>query len=69
MSKHVGNFKSWFLDVLGDLYKNGEAGFVILMIAFPLLERYLREKSRVHEGRKLTEAFYDESFERGHSRI
>ncbi len=50
MSTHVQNFKCWYPDILGGLYTNGHAGFVILMVAFPLLERYLREKSGVHEG-------------------
>src|SRR5260370_33667137 len=59
MSTHVHNFKYWYSDILNRLYANGNAGFVILMIAFPLLERYLREKSGVHEA-YLTDPFYDE---------
>jgi hypothetical protein len=59
MSIHVRNFKCWYSDILNGLDANGNAGFVILMVAFPLLERYLREKSGVHEG-DLTDPFYDE---------
>ena len=57
MSKHLDNFKCWYSDILADLYINPHGGFVILMITIPLLERYLREKSGVHEER-LTDAFY-----------
>jgi hypothetical protein len=56
---HADNFKSWYSDILAGLYSDSEAGFVILMVAFPLLERYLRSKSGDHEER-LTCAFYDE---------
>jgi len=59
MSKPVDNFKCWYSDILTGLYTNPHAGFVILMITIPLLERYLREKSSVHEG-ELTDPFYVE---------
>ena len=55
---HADDFKCWFSDVLVSLYPNVEAGFVITMIALPLLERYLREKSGVNEG-TLNGAFYN----------
>ncbi len=42
-------FRDWFVSVLDDLYTNENAGFAILIIVFPLLERYLREKSGIHE--------------------
>ena len=59
------NFKCWYSDILDGLYANGDAGFVILMVAFPLLERYLREKIGVHErdvnaDPVLAARFYDE---------
>lgn len=57
MNEHRKNFNNWFKNILATLYSNREAGFVILMVAFPLLERYLREKSGVHEG-KLNDDFY-----------
>jgi hypothetical protein len=61
MDNHRENFKSWYVDILAGLYDNREAGFVILMVAFPLLERYLREKSGVHED-NLNPKFYQELF-------
>jgi hypothetical protein len=59
LDNHRENFKSWYVDILEGLYPDREAGFVILMVAFPLLERYLREKSAVHEG-NLDFRFYQE---------
>lgn len=58
MATHLHNFKCWYSGILDGLYTNANAGFVILIVAFPLLERYLREKSGVHEG-DLTDSFYD----------
>jgi hypothetical protein len=51
-------FRDWFVTVLDDLYSNGNAGFPILMIVFPLLERYLREKSGTHENSLSNNSFY-----------
>lgn len=59
MNEYRRNFNSWFKDILATLYSNREAGFVILMVVFPLLERYLREKSGVHED-SLNDSFYNE---------
>jgi hypothetical protein len=59
MSTNSQNFKLWYSDILTSLFANGDAGFAILIIALPLLERYLREKSGVHEG-KLGPKFYFE---------
>ena len=56
-------FQSWFVGVLEALYKQPEAGFPILMIAFPLLERYLRQKAGLGPDDKLNannDAFYKE---------
>jgi hypothetical protein len=61
MNTSLDNFRLWYSRVLSVLSKDGDAGFVILMTAFPLLERYLREKSGVHEGnlrRDLGQSFY-----------
>jgi len=55
----IKNFKSWFESILETLYDKEEAGFAVLMIAFPLLERYLREKSQ-NESDKLKPNFYNE---------
>jgi len=44
------NFKRWFSKYLEALYDDNDAGFVIMMITFPLLERYLRQKVGIGEG-------------------
>lgn len=59
MDCHKKNFEVWYKAILEGLYSNRNAGFVILMVAFPLLERYLREKSGVHEE-DLNNSFYKE---------
>lgn len=59
MTNNLDNFRSWYSNILEELYSRQDAGFVILMISFPLLERYLREKSGVHEG-NLNDTFYNE---------
>jgi len=59
MTSNYDNFKAWFKDILEGFYSNRNAGFVILMVAFPLLERYLREKSGIHEG-SYNDNFYKE---------
>jgi len=58
MNRHY--FRDWFVSVLDDLYANGNAGFAILIIVFPLLERYLREKSGIHEDSISNNSFYVE---------
>lgn len=45
MSINRKNFRSWFTSQLAKLTPDREAGFVIVMISFPLLERYLRQKT------------------------
>jgi len=50
MNDNLKNFKEWYVNILQGLYCKRDAGFIILMVAFPLLERYLREKSGVYEG-------------------
>jgi hypothetical protein len=44
MSTPRENFDAWFVKVLESLYPCRDAGFAILMIVFPLLERYLRQR-------------------------
>lgn len=39
MNDHGKNFKAWYVEILRSLYPQREAGFVILFVAFPLLER------------------------------
>jgi hypothetical protein len=57
MTPAMQDFKRWFIDSLSPLRANGHAGFVFVLIAFPLLERYLRGKSACPEGQPLTPAF------------
>jgi hypothetical protein len=49
MASNLENFKSWYVDVLESLYCNREAGFIIMMIAFPLIERYFRQKLQTNK--------------------
>ncbi|MEA3427871.1 MAG: hypothetical protein U9Q84_01345 [Thermodesulfobacteriota bacterium] len=59
MNEAYQNFKSWYVHVLEGLYEDRDAGFAILMISIPLLERYLREKRGSYE-RNLNDTFYDQ---------
>jgi hypothetical protein len=38
------NFQSWYATVLRKLIPDTNAGFPIALVAFPLLERYVRQK-------------------------
>lgn len=60
MSIDGQNFRSWFGDVLANLYENHHAGFAVVMVAFPILERYLRQKTNLTQEQSLSDAFYDE---------
>lgn len=60
MNTHHENFRAWYADVLKSIYPLREAGFAILMIAFPLLERYLRQKLQLPAQATLNDSFYDE---------
>lgn len=57
MSTSEYDFRKWFVDSLALLRGNGDAGFIFVLIAFPLLERYLRRKSGCPDGQPLTSAF------------
>lgn len=59
MNTHKANFKHWFSDIIESLYENENAGFPILMLTFPLLERYLRSKSKTYE-KSFKKPFYNE---------
>jgi hypothetical protein len=59
MTPAQSDFKKWFVNSLKDLRDNGNTGFIFALVAFPLLERYLRNKSRCPEGQELTRAFFD----------
>jgi hypothetical protein len=66
MKTHLENFRTWYVAVLNGLYPLREAGFVVLMITFPLLERYLRQKQKQKQKLQLPpqailqDSFYDE---------
>src|SRR6266481_6170130 len=60
MGKDYDNFIKWFKEPLQCLYKNEHAGFVVVMLSLPILERYLREKSGVCEKTSLDDRFYGE---------
>jgi lipoate-protein ligase A len=59
MGDNYDNFIKWFKEPVRDLYKNHDAGFIILMGSLPLLERYLRQKSGLFERWKLNGEFFD----------
>ena len=40
------NFRAWFTSQINKLIPDREAGLVMVMIVFPLLERYLRRQTR-----------------------
>ena len=58
MTSAESDFRNWFVNSLRDLRDNGNAGFVFAFTAFPLLERYLRNKSDCPEGYPLTDKFF-----------
>lgn len=60
MKENYDNFVNWFKEPLISLYNNEHAGFAIVMLSLPVLERYLREKSGVCEKKNLDERFYKE---------
>jgi hypothetical protein len=60
MSTHRANFDAWYKAVLDRLYPHRDAGFAILLIAFPLLERYFRQKVGLTSDQNLSDAFFDE---------
>jgi hypothetical protein len=59
MATHCENFDRWFVEVLKGLYSNENAGFVIVMAIFPLLERYLTQRASL-KGSKSKAAFFNE---------
>ena len=60
MNSNEANFRMWYLDALEPLRGKGHTGFIFAMVAFPLLERYLREKSGAGEIISLTDSFHVE---------
>lgn len=62
MNVNGQQFEMWFKKPITQLQTDpstkDHAGYAVLLISIPLLERYLREKSGIHEG-SLDDAFYD----------
>jgi hypothetical protein len=58
MANAEADFQKWFVESLAPLRTNGDAGFIFVFAAFPLLERYLRRKSGCPDGQNLTEDFF-----------
>src|SRR5947207_3496197 len=57
MPNDYDNFVKWFKEPLNKMYGNPDAGFAILMISLPILERYLRQKSGAFEKKHLDDHF------------
>jgi len=53
MDNHLTNFRAWYVKVLEGLYPRRDAGIAILMISFPLLERYLRQANGLNSEQNL----------------
>ena len=60
MTEDEENFRKWFVDMLERLRNEGNAGFVFALVSFPLLERYLRQKSGAGQKTSLPEQFFCE---------
>jgi hypothetical protein len=60
MTNSQAEFRKWLVDSLSPLRSNGDTGFIFLLVAIPILERYLRRKSRCSDGQELNEAFFKE---------
>jgi hypothetical protein len=58
MTTAQSDFENWFVNSLKGLRDNGDAGFIFTLVSFPLLERYLRNKSGCPEGETLTNQFF-----------
>jgi hypothetical protein len=57
MNDNLANFNSWFKEPILRLQQDSETGFITVMISLALLERYLREKSRLPEGERINASF------------
>jgi hypothetical protein len=60
MSTNYGNYRAWYADLLPTLFKDTNAGFAILMVTFPLLERYLRQKGGLTPQDSLNDGCWNE---------
>ncbi len=53
------DFEAWYPEILERLYPIRAAGFAITLIAFPLLERYTRQKARLPWKEGVSDRFFD----------
>jgi hypothetical protein len=60
VNSNYNNFQSWFVLPLKKLFSEKDSGFIILMVIFPILERYLRQKIRLPTDQALNPEFYKE---------
>jgi len=60
MTNSEAEFRTWFVDSLSPLRSSGDSGFIFLLVAIPILERYLRRKSRCPDGQELNDACFKE---------
>jgi hypothetical protein len=54
------NFKAWYAQPIRTLSPNRDFGMAVALIAFPLLERYIRQKIGLPGHSKINDAFLDE---------
>jgi hypothetical protein len=45
LSQNRSDFEAWFVGLIKSMLMDPNAGFVLAMVAFPLLERYLRRRT------------------------
>lgn len=53
-------FRKWYQEPVAELQKLEGAGFPQMLIALPLIERYLRQKSGIGEATSLSDPFFKE---------
>ena len=58
MGNSLENFRAWYVEPLKLLYPHRDAGFPVAMVAFPLLERYIRQRIGVRGHDPLNDAFF-----------
>jgi len=59
MTTDLDNFEAWYTAILEGLYPKRDAGFIIATVAFPLLERYVRQKIKLAASENLNDGFFD----------
>ncbi|MDM7912275.1 MAG: hypothetical protein QUS09_04185, partial [Methanotrichaceae archaeon] len=51
----LAEFKRWYADILEKMYPDRDAGFAIMLITIPILERYIRCKFNLPRGGNIRE--------------